>query len=135
MTKSKDDKFEFVFEDTDCKDGFDILVSQNNKETIAVLKDKYGNTFKSKAVRSDNDEFNFNTGVRLAMARVKKEFYLKEIDRHKFIAKQLSNQLNDYLDKVEFLDKKYGLNREARNNPNYVGKKSTFIITKKDCTK
>ena len=135
MTKTKDDKFEFVFEDTDCKDGFDILVSQNNKETIAVLKDKYGNTFKAKAVRSDNDEFNFNTGVRLAMARVKKEFYLKEIDRHKFIAKQLSNQLNDYLDKVEFLDKKYGLNREARNNPNYVGKKSTFIITKKDCTK
>jgi hypothetical protein len=135
MTKVKDDKFEFVFEDTDCKDGFDILVSQNNKETIAVLKDKYGNTFKAKAVRSDNDEFDFNTGVRLAMARVKKEFYLKEIDKHKFIAKQLSNQLNDYLDKVEFLDKKYGLNREARNNPNYVGKKSTFIISKKDCTK
>ena len=135
MTKSKDDKFEFVYEDTDCKDNFDILVSQNNKETVAVLLDRYGNTFKAKAVRSDNDEFNFNTGVRLAMARVKKEFYLKEIDKHKFIAKQLSNQLNEYLDKVEFLDKKYGLNREARNNPNYVGKKSTFIITKKDCTK
>lgn len=135
MTKANDDKFEFVFEDTDCKDEFDILVSQNNKETVAVLKDKYGNTFKAKAVRSDNDEFNFNTGVRLAMARVKKEFYLKEIDKHKFIAKQLTNQLNDYLDKVEFLDKKYGLNREARNNPNYVGKKSTFIIAKKDCTK
>jgi hypothetical protein len=135
MTKVKDDNFEFVFEDTDRKDNFDILVSQNDKETIAVLKDKYGNTFKAKAVRSDNDEFNFNTGVRLAMARVKKEFYLKEIDRHKFIAKQLTDQLNNYLDKVEFLDKKYGLNREARNNPNYVGKKSTFIISKKDCTK
>ncbi len=135
MTKDKDDKFEFVFEDTDRKDCFDILVSQNNKETVAVLKDRYGNVFKAKAVRSDNDEFDFNTGVRLAMARVKKEFYLKEIDRHKFIAKQLTNQLNDYLDKVEFLDKKYGLNREARNNPNYVGKKSTFIISKKDYTK
>lgn len=131
MTKVKEDKFEFVFEDTDRKDEFDILVSQNNKETIAVLKDIQGNVFKAKAVKSDNDEFNFNTGVRLAMARVKKEFYLKEIDRHKFIAKQLIERLNGYLDKIEFLDKKYGLNREARNNPSYKGKKASFNISKK----
>lgn len=131
MSKKKHN-MKHLFDDIDSKEEIIIRVYQNDKETNAVVTDRCNDRrFLGKAVKSDNDEFDSRTGARLAIARAKKEYLLSEVERFKFMMKQVVNELNSKLEKIEFLDKKYGLNREARNNPSYKGKKASFNISKK----
>lgn len=131
MPKKKNN-MSHLYDVFDSKEHILIKVYQNEKETKAIVlntcRDKI---FIGKAIRSDYDEFNSSVGARLAIARAKKEYLLNEVESFKNIIKRASYKINDKLEKIEFLDKKYGLNREARDNPFYKGKKASFNITKK----
>lgn len=97
-----------------------IEVFQNSKTTHAVLtyidpKLETMAKFHGTAVRSDDDDFNEDIGIDIAVARAKKAFHEAYINDLINVSKLLTSEINMHVDDLEFLTKKYGLNRKARD--------------------
>lgn len=123
----------FLFKIENLKDAaYEVKVFRHGNEVIAELKSDIfplcNKTYKCVA-RNSEPEFDLSKGVRLAVARVKKEYFLDRLAEEKKLIKAELENLNRYLKTVEFLDKKYGLNRESRSNPNYTKGEYVLAIT------
>lgn len=122
----------FLFKIENLKDSYEVKVFRHGNEVIAELKSDMfplcKKTYKCVA-RNSEPEFDLSKGVRLAVARAKKEYFLDRMAEEKSLIKAELENLNRYLKTVEFLDKKYGLNRESRSNPDYTKGEYVLAIT------
>lgn len=121
----------YLFKIHNKKEGYTVKVFRHGQEIIAELKDCWDiKVFKGFA-RNSEPEFDLSKGVRIAVARAKKEYYLNEIEKYKSYINSQIRELNEKLDTITYLDKKYLLNREVRENPEYLGKIAFWKIQEK----
>lgn len=118
------------------KNEAEIEVFQNSKVTYAVLtyygkRSKNNKQFYGKAVKSDKDEFDSYKGIDLAIARAKKNMYQFFVNETLEQAKKVLNKANRELKDIEFITRKYGLNKQAREEgENYKGPVYRLLIMK-----
>ena len=110
------------------KECYSVKVFQQDNEITARLTPQWSDkTFDGRA-RNSEPEFDLSKGVRIAVARAKKEYYYSEIEKYKNCIKHSIDGLNEYFGKVEYLDKKYELNRDIRKGCYTTGRKGQFSI-------
>ena len=124
----------YLFKIQNKKEGYTVRVFRQRQEIIAELEDCFDTKVFKGSARNSEPEFDLSKGVRIAVARAKKEYYLNEIEKYKRYINSQIRELNEKLDTVTYLDKKYLLNREVRENHEYQGKVAFWKIQEKKDT-
>lgn len=119
---------QYLFTIHNKKEYYSVKVFRDGEEVIARLTEQFGNnTFEGKA-RNSEPQFDLSKGIRIAVARAKKQYYYTQVEKYRKFSKDEVDRVNEYFGKIEYLDRKYELSRDIRKGC-YSSRKARLIIS------